>query len=83
MEDITLKEAWSGPAALGLFPHALGRRRPGSPVREVAPRCHFKADLTLGLGYGGVRLSGQVKEVRTSYSSQLFCLALLAVTISF
>jgi acetoacetate decarboxylase len=49
LEDITLKEAWTGLAALGLFPHALAdvARR---PVREVVSALHFKADLTLGLG---------------------------------
>jgi acetoacetate decarboxylase len=49
MEDITLKEAWSGPAALGLFPHALADVA-RLPVREVVSALHFKADLTLGLG---------------------------------
>jgi acetoacetate decarboxylase len=49
LEDITLKEAWSGPAALGLFPHALCDVA-RLPVREVVSALHFKADLTLGLG---------------------------------
>src|SRR3954451_23681930 len=49
LEDITLKEAWSGPAALGLFPHALADVA-RLPVREVVSALHFKADLTLGLG---------------------------------
>ena len=49
LEDITLKEAWSGPAALGLFPHALAEVA-RLPVREVVSALHFKADLTLGLG---------------------------------
>src|SRR5690242_16326064 len=49
LEDITLKEAWSGPAALGLFPHALADVA-RLPVREVISALHFKADLTLGLG---------------------------------
>jgi acetoacetate decarboxylase len=44
-----LKEAWSGPAALGLFPHALCDVA-RLPVREVVSALHFKADLTLGLG---------------------------------
>ena len=59
LEDITLKEAWSGPAALGLFPHALADVA-RLPVREVVSALHFKADLTLGLGTRGVRLSGEV-----------------------
>ena len=49
LEDITLKEAWSGPAALGLFPHALADVA-RLPVRDVVSALHFKADLTLGLG---------------------------------
>ncbi len=48
-EDITLKEAWTGPAALGLFPHALADVA-RLPVREVLSAVHFKADLALGLG---------------------------------
>ena len=49
LEDINLKEAWTGPAALGLFPHALADVA-RLPVREVVSALHFKADLTLGLG---------------------------------
>ena len=49
LEDITLKEAWTGPAALGLFPHALAQVAK-LPVREIVSALHFKADLTLGLG---------------------------------
>ena len=61
LEDITLKEAWTGPAALGLFPHALCDVA-RLPVREVVSALHFKADLTLGLGSGGVRLYEEVTE---------------------
>jgi acetoacetate decarboxylase len=49
LEDISLKEAWTGPAALGLFPHALADVA-RLPVREVVSALHCKADLTLGLG---------------------------------
>src|SRR5882757_4699268 len=49
LQDITLKEAWTGPGALGLFPHALADVA-RLPVREVVSAVHFKADLTLGLG---------------------------------
>lgn len=47
--DITLKGAWTGPAALELHPHALA---PVSqlPVREVISAIHLVADLTLHLG---------------------------------
>ena len=63
LEDITLKEAWTGPAALGLFPHALCDVA-RLPVREVVSALHFKADLTLGSGDGGVRLSGEIGRCR-------------------
>lgn len=49
LEDVVLKEAWTGPAALGLFPHALADVAK-LPVREIVSALHFKADLTLGLG---------------------------------
>jgi len=49
LQDVQVKEAWSGPAALELSPHALA---PISdlPVLEIVSAVHFKADLTLGLG---------------------------------
>ena len=48
-KDVTLKGAWSGPAALQLFDHAqcdVARL----PVREVLSATHYVTDLTLGLG---------------------------------
>lgn len=49
LEDVHLKGAWTGPAALELHPHALA---PVSdlPVLEVVSAVHILADLTLGLG---------------------------------
>jgi len=49
LQDVQIQEAWTGPAALELSPHALA---PISdlPVLEVVSALHFKADLTLGLG---------------------------------
>jgi acetoacetate decarboxylase len=49
LEDITVKGAWSSPAALELFEHALA---PVSklPIRDVVSGIHILADLTLGLG---------------------------------
>ena len=49
LEDVTVKGAWEGPAALELFHHALA---PVAllPVREVVAGAHIVADLTLGLG---------------------------------
>ena len=49
LEDITLKGAWEGPAALELFEHALAPVA-RLPVREVISGVHILADLTLGLG---------------------------------
>jgi acetoacetate decarboxylase len=48
-EDVTVKGAWAGPAALQLFDHALCDVA-RLPVREVLSATHFVTDLTLGLG---------------------------------
>ena len=49
LEDVTIKGAWSGPAALHLSPHALAPVV-DLPVLEVVSAIHILADLTLGLG---------------------------------
>lgn len=49
LEDITVKGAWDGPAALQLFEHALAPVAQ-LPVREVISGTHILTDLTLGLG---------------------------------
>lgn len=49
LEEVTIKEAWTGPAALGLFPHAICDVAK-LPVLEVLSATHIKSDLTLGLG---------------------------------
>jgi acetoacetate decarboxylase len=49
LEDVTVKGAWTGPAALDLRPHALAPVA-ALPVREVISATHILADLTLGLG---------------------------------
>lgn len=49
LEDVVLKGAWTGPAALDLTPHALAPVAE-LPVREVISATHIVADLTLGLG---------------------------------
>ncbi len=49
LEDIVIKGAWSGPAALDLRPHALAPIS-ALPVREIVSAAHIIADLTLGLG---------------------------------
>lgn len=48
-EDVTVKGAWSGPAALQLFHHALAPVAQ-LPVLEVVSGVHILSDLTLGLG---------------------------------
>jgi acetoacetate decarboxylase len=49
LEDVTVKGAWTGPAALQLCPHALAPIA-DLPVLEVLSAKHLVADLTLGLG---------------------------------
>lgn len=49
LTDINVKGAWSGPAGLELFDHALAPVAE-LPVREVLSATHILADLTLGLG---------------------------------
>lgn len=49
LEDIALKGAWTGPAALALTPHALAPVAE-LPVLEIVSASHIRADLTLGLG---------------------------------
>lgn len=49
LEEVDLKWAFTGPAALTLFSHALAPLAQ-LPVLEIVSAIHFKADLTLGLG---------------------------------
>jgi acetoacetate decarboxylase len=49
LEDVSVKGAWTGPAALELHPHALAPVA-DLPVLEVVSAIHILADLTLGLG---------------------------------
>ena len=48
-EDITVKGAWDGPAALELFHHALAPVAQ-LPVLEVLSATPILTDMTLGLG---------------------------------
>lgn len=48
-EDLTVKGAWRGPAALELYRHALAPVA-NLPVLEVISGVHILTDLTLGLG---------------------------------
>lgn len=49
LEDITVRGAWTGPAALSLNEHALAPVAE-LPVLEIVSGLHILADLTLGLG---------------------------------
>ena len=49
LEDVVVKGAWSGPAALELSHHALAPVAQ-LPVLEVVSGTHILSDLTLGLG---------------------------------
>jgi acetoacetate decarboxylase len=49
LSDIDLKGAWTGPASLSLFAHALAPVAE-LPVLEVVSATHILADLTLDLG---------------------------------
>jgi acetoacetate decarboxylase len=48
-QDVLLKGAWGGPAALQLFAHAMGNVAK-LPVLDVLSGAHFIADVTLGIG---------------------------------
>ena len=49
LEDVTIKGAWTGPAALQLAHHALAPVA-RLPVLEVISGTHILSDMTLGLG---------------------------------
>jgi acetoacetate decarboxylase len=49
LEDVQVKGAWTGPAALSLYPHALAPVA-DLPVLEVVSALHILTDMTLGLG---------------------------------
>jgi acetoacetate decarboxylase len=50
LEDVTVKGAWTGPAALELAHHALAPVA-ALPVLEVISGTHILCDMTLGLGH--------------------------------
>ena len=49
LQDVVVKGAWSGPAALELFHHALAPVA-RLPVLEVISGTHLMTDMTLGMG---------------------------------
>jgi acetoacetate decarboxylase len=50
LEDVTVKGAWTGPAALELAHHALAPVA-RLPVLEVISGTHIQTDMTLGMGH--------------------------------
>ncbi len=53
LEEINLKEAWTGPAALGLFPHALADVA-RLPVKESRVGIALQVRPDAGIGRSGV-----------------------------
>lgn len=49
LQDVTVHGAWSGPAALKMYPHALAPVA-DLPIVKIVSAKHVLADLTLGLG---------------------------------
>lgn len=49
LENLIIKGAWSGPAALHLFPHAMAPVA-NLPVKKVVHATHYLTDLTLPYG---------------------------------
>lgn len=49
LENVTIKGAWSGPAALHLLPHAMAQVA-DLPVKRVISAAHIQTDLTLPYG---------------------------------
>ncbi|OPY12322.1 acetoacetate decarboxylase [Syntrophus buswellii] len=47
--DVTVKEAWTGPASLQLFSHCMAPVA-DLPVKGIVGAVHYISDLTLGLG---------------------------------
>jgi len=69
--DVVVKGAWTGPASLSLYPHALAPIA-NLPVREVVSAVHLIADLTLNLGeVVHDYLSVEALPFRTVLSSKL------------
>lgn len=47
--NVSVREAWTGPASLQLFPHCLAPVA-DLPVKRVLSALHYISDMTLGLG---------------------------------
>ncbi|HYP96874.1 MAG TPA: acetoacetate decarboxylase family protein [Mycobacterium sp.] len=61
--DISVKEAWTGPARLQLFEHALAPMA-GLPVREVVAASHTRVDLILAPFAPGFDYLAEPEEAR-------------------
>jgi len=61
--DISVKEAWTGPARLQLFEHALAPMA-GLPVREVVAASHIRVDLILAPFAPGFDYLAETAEAR-------------------
>ena len=61
--DISVKEAWTGPARLQLFEHALAPMA-DLPVREVVAASHTRVDLTLAPFAPGFDYLAQTAQAR-------------------
>src|SRR6476619_5574448 len=61
--DISVKEAWTGPARLQLFEHALAPMA-GLPVREVVAASHIRVDLILAPFAPGFDYLAEPEEAR-------------------
>jgi hypothetical protein len=61
--DISVKEAWTGPARLQLFAHALAPMA-GLPVREVVAAGHIRVDLILAPFAPGFDYLAEPEEAR-------------------
>jgi len=61
--DISVKEAWTGPARLQLFEHALAPMA-GLPVREVVAAGHIRVDLILAPFAPGFDYLAEPEEAR-------------------
>jgi acetoacetate decarboxylase len=71
LEDVDLKGAWTGPAALSLWSHALAPVAE-LPVLEVMSATHLVADLTLALGEVAYDYLAQSDLAQTRGKSRAF-----------
>ena len=61
--DVSVKEAWTGPARLQLFEHGLASMA-GLPVREVVAAGHIRVDLILAAFAPGLDYLAETAQAR-------------------